>query len=55
MNIGVRLFKRKKRQVFTCSVGFNPGNWNYQPVQRRNNCYNYATNIQTNTFAQPGE
>ena len=51
--------RRKKRQA-AASRGvcrgtiFNPRNWNYRPVQRRNNCYNYATNIITNTFAQPG-
>nr|P86982.1 RecName: Full=Insoluble matrix shell protein 1; Short=IMSP1 [Ruditapes philippinarum] len=37
-----------------CSTRFQPENWNIDPIQRRNNCYNYATNIQTNTFAQPG-
>lgn len=54
MSIRHRIFGRKKRQAQTCSVRFAPENWNYLPVQRRNNCYNYATNIQTNTFAQPG-
>ena len=34
---------------------FNPGFWNTDPnVQRNNNCYNYARNWRTNTFAQPG-
>ena len=49
--------KRKKRQARgrVCrGTIFNPSNWNYRAVQRRNNCYNYATNIVTNTFAQPG-
>lgn len=46
--------RRKKRQAVCRGTIFNPRNWNYQPVQRRNNCYNYATNIITNTFAQPG-
>ncbi|XP_052782365.1 uncharacterized protein LOC128218718 [Mya arenaria] len=45
---------RKKRQAAMCATRFAPENWNYAPVQRSNNCYNYATNIQTNTFAQPG-
>ncbi|KAL4219741.1 hypothetical protein ACF0H5_020155 [Mactra antiquata] len=49
-----RIFGRKKRQIGVCSTTFNPGAWNYGRVQRRNNCYNYATNLQTNTFAQPG-
>ena len=33
---------------------FNPGFWNASGVQRHNNCYNYARNWRTNTFAQPG-
>jgi hypothetical protein len=34
---------------------FNPGFWNNDPnVQRNNNCYNYARNWRTDTFAQPG-
>lgn len=34
---------------------FNPGKWNNDPnVRRRNNCYNYANDKITNTFAQPG-
>ena len=48
--------RRRKRQARRGCPGrvFNPAQWNYQPVQRRNNCYNYATNIRTDTFAQPG-
>jgi hypothetical protein len=33
---------------------FNPGFWNDPSVIGRNNCYNYASNWRTNTFAQPG-
>jgi hypothetical protein len=33
---------------------FNPGFWNKPAVQPYNNCYNYARNWRTNTFAQPG-
>jgi hypothetical protein len=34
---------------------FNPAFWNSDPaVQGSNNCYNYARNWRTNTFAQPG-
>jgi hypothetical protein len=33
---------------------FNPGFWNAPGVQPHNNCYNYARNWRTNTFAQPG-
>ena len=35
---------------------FNPGKWNNDPnVMRSNNCYNYANDRITNTFAQPGK
>jgi hypothetical protein len=33
---------------------YNPGMWNVPSVQPHNNCYNYANNQITNTFAQPG-
>ncbi len=33
---------------------FNPGFWNTPAVQPNNNCYNYARNWRTDTFAQPG-
>jgi hypothetical protein len=33
---------------------YNPALWNNPPVQGSNNCYNYANNQATNTFAQPG-
>ncbi|HEX7239348.1 MAG TPA: hypothetical protein VF263_03700 [Longimicrobiaceae bacterium] len=33
---------------------FNPGYWNNGGFQGYNNCYNYATNRRTDTFAQPG-
>lgn len=36
-------------------TAFNPGFWNNDAtVMRCNNCYNYASNWRTNTFAQPG-
>jgi len=42
----------------TCTIefgAFNPGFWNNDPnVRSRNNCYNYASNKRTDTFAQPG-
>jgi hypothetical protein len=35
---------------------YNPGFWNNDPnICRRNNCYNYASNKRTDTFAQPGQ
>lgn len=33
---------------------FNPAFWNNSAVQPHNNCYNYARNWRTDTFAQPG-
>jgi len=33
---------------------YNPGKWNTPSVQPFNNCYNYANDQITNTFAQPG-
>lgn len=33
---------------------FDPGKWNVPSVQPYNNCYNYANDKITNTFAQPG-
>jgi hypothetical protein len=33
---------------------FNPGFWNDPSHINVNNCYNYASNKRTNTFAQPG-
>jgi hypothetical protein len=33
---------------------YQPTNWNIPGVQPYNNCYNYANNQITNTFAQPG-
>jgi hypothetical protein len=33
---------------------YNPGLWNVPNIQPYNNCYNYANNNATNTFAQPG-
>jgi len=42
----------------TCSATdaplYNPGMWNIPTVQPYNNCYNYANNQITGTFAQPG-
>jgi len=33
---------------------YNPGFWNTPAVQPKNNCYNYAMNWKSDTFAQPG-
>jgi len=41
--------------VCTIELGrFNPAFWNAPAVVGRNNCYNYASNRRTDTFAQPG-
>lgn len=37
-----------------CGPIYEPGWWNVPTIQPYNNCYNYATNYRTNTFAQPG-
>lgn len=48
---GVKL----KAMGLTVAPSFNPGRWNISAyVRERNNCYNYATNILNNHFAQPG-
>ncbi|WP_395943123.1 hypothetical protein [Brevundimonas sp.] len=34
---------------------YDPGRWNDDPfIMRNNNCYNYANDLITNSFAQPG-
>lgn len=38
----------------TCGPIYEPGWWNVPARQPSNNCYNYATNYRTDTFAQPG-
>ncbi len=43
--------------VGSCSAelaAFNPTFWNSGTTRNNNNCYNYATNRRTDTFAQPG-
>lgn len=46
------------RAAVVCQIergAFNPGFWNDDAtVRANNNCYNYASNWRTNTFAQPG-
>jgi len=38
-----------------CGPVYEPQWWNVPTIQPFNNCYNYATNLRTNTFAQPGQ
>jgi hypothetical protein len=52
--------KKKEKEVDTQAIcyiemgAFNPAFWNASAVIGRNNCYNYASNRRTDTFAQPG-
>src|SRR5205085_1147788 len=36
------------------NTAYNPAFWNTPAVQPKNNCYNYAMNWKSDTFAQPG-
>lgn len=38
-----------------CAPPYEPAMWNFAPTQPNNNCYNYANDRVTNTFAQPGK
>lgn len=38
-----------------CAPKYEPEWWNVPSRQTYNNCYNYACNYRTNTFAQPGK
>lgn len=42
------------RPVCACAPLYEPAWWNVPAIQPHNNCYNYGTNVRTNTFAQPG-
>lgn len=41
--------------VGACAPPYEPAMWNFSPTQPNNNCYNYANDRVTNTFAQPGK
>jgi hypothetical protein len=43
------------RCACACAPLYEPAWWNVPARQPRNNCYNYATNYRTDTFAQPGK
>ena len=49
-----RKVKWPLRALCRCAPLYEPGWWNVPSIQPYNNCYNYATNYRTNTFAQPG-
>ena len=46
--------KGDKAPCIIASTAYNPAFWNQPGVQPKNNCYNYAMNYCSNTFAQPG-
>lgn len=51
---GAHGFGRSGPGIFTIPP-YDPGKWNNDPtIRTRNNCYNYANDKITNTFAQPG-
>ena len=45
---------RRRHHHCKCGPLFEPAWWNVPQRQPFNNCYNYATNYRTDTFAQPG-
>jgi hypothetical protein len=54
-----RLIERMVRALLEgiqrCIPPYAPGEWNdFNGIQFSNNCYNYACNLRTDTFAQPG-
>lgn len=52
---GGKIFELTPSASILAVPPYNPGKWNNdQTIQRRNNCYNYANEKITNTFAQPG-
>lgn len=55
-NVAGGVANSAKNFSLTAIPPFNPGKWNdNQTVLRNNNCYNYANDLITNTFAQPGK
>lgn len=54
-DIIAKIIKAIAEWIDRCLPEYNPGLWNDDYwVQRCNNCYNYACDIQTNDYAQPG-
>lgn len=43
-----------KAPCIIANTAYNPAFWNTAATQPKNNCYNYAMNFRSNTFAQPG-
>jgi hypothetical protein len=51
----IQLILLIRRLLRLCNPPFEPDRWNSDPaIRRNNNCYNYACNYASNTFAQPG-
>ena len=57
-NLGDCLFTEYVADWGTCTIcllpHYEPNIWNSPSVKGSNNCYNYATNMRTDTIAQPG-
>jgi hypothetical protein len=49
-----RMIRWPTRILCRCAPLYEPAWWNVPARQPFNNCYNYATNYRTDTFAQPG-
>ncbi len=50
-----RIFRGLAGQAERCIPKYNPALWNdNNGIQSQNNCYNYACDIRTDTYAQPG-
>ena len=55
LNILRAVFRAVADFLRRCVPTFDPSAWNDgNGIQFHNNCYNYACNIRTDTFAQPG-
>lgn len=51
-----RIFRAIVEWIARCIPRYDPATWNdADGIQYHNNCYNYACDIQTGTFAQPGQ
>src|SRR3972149_10202321 len=51
-----KLIKAVAEWIDRCLPEYKPNAWNDDNgIQHNNNCYNYGCDIQTNTYAQPGE
>ncbi|MDP2831746.1 MAG: hypothetical protein Q8Q28_00290 [Pseudomonadota bacterium] len=51
---GIEAARDSKAAFVIANSAYNPAFWNNPAAQPRNNCYNYAMNYRSDTFAQPG-